>query len=51
MDTSYRFLWVDCEMSGLDVNENQLLEIACIISDGKCTNLVEGPEIVIHATE
>ena len=51
MDTSYRFLWVDCEMSGLDANVNQLLEIACIISDGECNSLVEGPEIVIHASE
>lgn len=47
----YKFLWIDCEMSGLDIAQNQLLEIACILSDGKCTELVQGPELVLHASK
>lgn len=29
----YKFLWVDCEFSGLIPEHNQLLEIACILTD------------------
>lgn len=29
-----RLIWIDCEMTGLDVNHATLVEIACIITDG-----------------
>lgn len=47
----FKFLWIDCEMSGLDPHNNQLLEIACILTDAKCETLLQGPEIVLHATK
>lgn len=28
-----KLVWVDCEMTGLDVNREQLLEIALVITD------------------
>lgn len=28
-----KLIWVDCEMTGLDVNKDQLLEVALIITD------------------
>ncbi|CAN1837560.1 At2g26970 [Linum perenne] len=44
-------VWIDLEMTGLDVEVDRIIEIACIITDGKLTKLVEGPELVIHQTE
>jgi oligoribonuclease (3'-5' exoribonuclease) len=29
-----RLVWIDCEMTGLDLIKNRLLEIACIITEG-----------------
>lgn len=28
-----RIVWVDCEMTGLDVNKHRLVELACIITE------------------
>ncbi|ONI21217.1 hypothetical protein PRUPE_2G053500 [Prunus persica] len=37
--------------SGLNVEVDRILEIACIITDGKLTKSVEGPDLVIHQTK
>ncbi|KAL1816877.1 hypothetical protein DCAR_0521282 [Daucus carota subsp. sativus] len=44
-------VWIDLEMTGLNVEVDRILEIACIITDGKLTKLIEGPDLVIHQTE
>ena len=28
-----KLVWIDCEMTGLDVNKDKLLEVALIITD------------------
>ena len=43
-----RLVWVDCEMSGLDLDKDTLLEIAVIVTDSDLNILAEGPNIVIH---
>ncbi|KAK2156899.1 hypothetical protein LSH36_202g03035 [Paralvinella palmiformis] len=43
-----RLVWVDLEMSGLDVNNDHILEMACLISDGQLNLIAEGPDLVIH---
>jgi len=30
-----RLVWVDCEMTGLDIDRDRLLEIACVVTDGE----------------
>ncbi|CAB4298978.1 unnamed protein product [Prunus armeniaca] len=35
----------------LNVEVDRILEIACIITDGKLTKSVEGPDLVIHQTK
>ncbi len=45
------FVWIDCEMTGLDVAKDVLLEIAIIITDTQLTTAIEGPSFVIHQTE
>ncbi|CAN0898735.1 At2g26970 [Linum grandiflorum] len=44
-------VWIDLEMTGLDVEVDRIIEIACIVTDGNLTKLVEGPELVIHQSD
>lgn len=40
-------VWIDCEMTGLDLARDALVEIACIVTDGELTPLDEGVDVVI----
>ncbi len=42
-------VWIDLEMTGLDPEVEVILEIAVIITDGSLDQIIEGPELVIHA--
>ncbi|KAK9159511.1 hypothetical protein Syun_005852 [Stephania yunnanensis] len=44
-------VWIDLEMTGLDVDKDRILEIACVITDGNLTKIFEGPDLVIHQSE
>lgn len=44
-------VWIDLEMTGLDVGVDRILEIACVITDGKLTKSVEGPDLVIKQSK
>ncbi|KAJ4808164.1 Oligoribonuclease [Rhynchospora pubera] len=44
-------VWIDLEMTGLDVTKDRILEIACVITDGKLNKSIEGPELVISQTK
>ncbi|XP_059593567.1 oligoribonuclease isoform X2 [Vitis vinifera] len=44
-------VWIDLEMTGLNVEVDRILEIACIITDGNLIKSVEGPDLVIHQTK
>ncbi len=46
--SNYKWLWIDCEMTGLDVNSELLLEVACYISDKSLEDILEGPDLIIH---
>ncbi|XP_062172752.1 oligoribonuclease [Alnus glutinosa] len=41
-------VWIDLEMTGLNVEVDRILEIACIITDGNLSKTLEGPDFVIH---
>ena len=41
-------VWMDLEMTGLDPETDQIIEIATIVTDLELINLKIGPEIVIH---
>ncbi len=45
---SDRLVWVDLEMTGLDVERERILEIATIVTDGELNVIAEGPELVIR---
>ena len=44
-------VWMDLEMSGLDPEENTILEIATLITDFNLEIVAEGPVIAIHQTD
>jgi oligoribonuclease len=46
-----RLVWIDCEMTGLDLQRDALIEIACLVTDGDLRVLGDGVDIVIHADE
>jgi oligoribonuclease len=40
-------VWIDCEMTGLDLARDALIEIACLVTDGDLNLLDEGIDEVI----
>uniref|UniRef100_A0A8C7YHT9 Oligoribonuclease, mitochondrial n=1 Tax=Oryzias sinensis TaxID=183150 RepID=A0A8C7YHT9_9TELE len=46
-EMSHRMVWVDLEMTGLDIEKDQIIEMACIITDSDLNILVEGPNLII----
>jgi oligoribonuclease len=42
-----RLVWIDCEMTGLDLARDALIEIACLVTDGDLVTLDEGVDLVI----
>lgn len=44
-------IWVDCEMTGLDVNKHDICEIAVLVTDKDLNIIDQGPNIVIHLDE
>jgi oligoribonuclease len=42
-----RLVWIDCEMTGLDLERDALIEIACLVTDSKLDVLGEGLDLVI----
>lgn len=41
-------IWIDLEMTGLDTNNDAIIEIATIVTDDQLNILAEGPIIAIH---
>ena len=42
-----RLVWIDCEMTGLDLASDALVEVACVVTDGELTELDEGIDVII----
>ncbi|MFD0687976.1 oligoribonuclease [Actinomadura fibrosa] len=42
-----RLVWIDCEMTGLDLRNDALIEIAALVTDSELTILDEGVDVVI----
>jgi oligoribonuclease len=46
-----RLVWIDCEMTGLDLKTDALIEIAALVTDSDLNILGDGVDIVIHADD
>ncbi|SBT37069.1 oligoribonuclease [Micromonospora narathiwatensis] len=44
-------VWIDCEMTGLDLRRDALIEVAALVTDPDLNVLGEGVDVVIHADD
>ncbi|KAN0053007.1 hypothetical protein ACTA71_012488 [Dictyostelium dimigraforme] len=50
-ERSKRMVWVDLEMTGLDISKDVILEMAIVITDAELNVIEKGPNLVIHRSE
>ncbi|MFC6597769.1 oligoribonuclease [Kitasatospora paranensis] len=43
-----RLVWIDCEMTGLDLDRDALIEVAALVTDSELNILGEGVDVVIR---
>jgi oligoribonuclease len=43
-----RIVWIDCEMTGLNLTSDALIEVAALVTDSQLTVLGEGVDVVIR---
>lgn len=46
-----KLVWIDCEMTGLRLESDKLIEIAALVTDGDLNILGDGVDVVIHADD
>ena len=44
-------VWIDCEMTGLDLRSDRLIEIAALVTDAELNILGDGVDVVIHTDD
>ncbi len=44
-------VWIDCEMTGLDIEKDALIEIAVLVTDSELNVLGDGVDVVIKPTQ
>jgi len=44
-------VWIDCEMTGLDLTRDALIEVAALVTDADLNVLGTGVDVVIHAPD
>jgi oligoribonuclease len=44
-------VWIDCEMTGLDLGKDKLIEVAALVTDPELNVLGDGVDLVIHADD
>ena len=44
-------IWIDLEMTGLDTQNDVIIEIATVVTDSELNTLAEGPVLAIHQTD
>ncbi len=45
--TADRIVWIDCEMTGLDLKSDALVEVAAVVTDSELTVLGPGVDVII----
>lgn len=44
-------IWIDLEMTGLDTQQDKIIEIATVITDAQLNIIAEGPVLAIHQSD
>ena len=42
-------VWIDCEMTGLDLARDALIEVAAIVTDAELKPVDDGVDVIVHA--
>ena len=51
MQNPQNLIWIDLEMTGLDPDNDVIIEMATIVTDSQLNVLAEGPVIAIHQSD
>ncbi|NIU61857.1 MAG: oligoribonuclease [Pseudomonas stutzeri] len=51
MQNPQNLIWIDLEMTGLDPDNDVIIEIATIVTDSQLNVLAEGPVIAVHQSD
>lgn len=51
MSRKDNLVWIDLEMTGLQPDQNRIIEIATVVTDKELTVLAEGPVLAIHQSD
>ena len=51
MQNAQNLIWIDLEMTGLDPDNDVIIEMATIVNDSNLNTLAEGPVIAIHHSD
>ena len=46
-----RLVWIDLEMTGLDVSKESIIEIATVVTDGELNILAQGPNLAVKVDD
>lgn len=49
--SSERIIWIDCEMTGLDLRDDALIEVAALVTDYELKQVGEGIDVIIRPPE
>src|SRR3954447_21911946 len=47
----FNLVWVDMEMTGLDPDNDRIIEVAVVVTDSNLNILAEGPVFAIHQSD
>jgi len=48
MTEESRLIWIDLEMTGLDTQRDEIIEVATIVTDAQLEVLAQGPALAVH---
>lgn len=51
MSSEHNLIWIDLEMTGLDTDNDLIIEMATIVTDSQLNILAEGPVLAIHQSD
>ncbi|MCJ8170254.1 oligoribonuclease [Atopomonas sediminilitoris] len=51
MQNAKNLIWIDLEMTGLDPDNDRIIEIATLVTDADLNILAEGPMLAIHQSD
>jgi oligoribonuclease len=46
-----RLVWIDCEMTGLDLRRDALIEVAVVVTDAELIAVGDGLNVIIHVAD